>query len=331
MPPVTLTAEFKIVTPMFIGGADQSPSDGIRPPSVKGALRFWWRALNWKKFYGEAELSTPAETRQVNALKALHDEEVRLFGGSAEQGGQGVFLMEIAKQPSINSTITDWPTNNTGAGYMAYGILASNGGGTGIPQPHRKGIKEAQDFIMQLRFRTRISPEDKNSLLAALDAWNLFGGLGSRSRRGMGSVTRVDPQGNLPTRQEYEQQANQVIAAMTSVPSPPYTALSSESHFLILSEGNDARSVLNQAGQKYKDFRGQKSSLRGRDKIPFGLPLQAIDEQNRRASPLLFHVHALANENFVASVLYLPASQFHPVYQSIKMTEVAKFAQGGGK
>ena len=71
MPPVTLTAEFKIVTPMFIGGADQSPSDGIRPPSVKGALRFWWRALNWGKFR-EAPGADDAA-----ALRALHEEEVR--------------------------------------------------------------------------------------------------------------------------------------------------------------------------------------------------------------------------------------------------------------
>ncbi|CAH1388337.1 type III-B CRISPR module RAMP protein Cmr1 [Candidatus Nitrotoga sp. M5] len=328
MPPVTLTAEFKIVTPMFIGGADQSPSDGIRPPSVKGALRFWWRVLNWWKFYKGTEPSIPTEMRQVDALKALHEEEVRLFGGSAEQGGQGVFLLEIAKQPITNSTITDWPTNNTGAGYMAYGILASNGGEAGIPQPHRKGIQEAQNFIMRLRFRPKISQEDQNSILATLNAWNLFGGLGSRSRRGMGSVTRVDPQGNLPTRQEYEQQVNLMIASMTSAPLPPYTAMSSESHFHILSECNNARSVLNLAGQMYKDFRGQGSQLSIRDKIPFGLPLQRVDEKNRRSSPLLFHVHALANNKFVATVLFLPASQFHPVYPSINMTKVAKFAQG---
>jgi hypothetical protein len=43
----SIEASFRIVTPMFIGGADQTPADGIRPPSVKGALRFWWRALNW--------------------------------------------------------------------------------------------------------------------------------------------------------------------------------------------------------------------------------------------------------------------------------------------
>jgi CRISPR-associated protein Cmr1 len=44
-----VTARFQIVTPMFLGGAGQK-AEGIRPPSVKGALRFWWRALNWGRF-----------------------------------------------------------------------------------------------------------------------------------------------------------------------------------------------------------------------------------------------------------------------------------------
>ena len=37
-------ANYSITTPLFLGGADQEPTDGIRPPAVKGALRFWWRA-----------------------------------------------------------------------------------------------------------------------------------------------------------------------------------------------------------------------------------------------------------------------------------------------
>lgn len=334
MPPVIVTAEFRIVTPMFIGGADQSPSDGIRPPSIKGALRFWWRALNWGRF------RQPAGTTDESALKALHAKEARLFGLAAKTvdkeqiGGQGLFLMEIAKQPSINTTsiIADWPTNNTGAGYMAYGILASNGGNSGIPQPHRQGIKEFQDFTVRLCFRPGITQDDKDSILAALNAWSLFGGLGSRSRRGMGSVTRLlDAQEKLLTRTEYEQQVKDVLAVIPSIPLSPYTAISKESRFRVLAEGNDARSVMNQAGQKYREFRGQSSSLRGNVKIPFGLPLQNADEQNRRSSPLLFHVHALANNRFVASVLYLPSSQFHPNYPSISMNVVASFVQGGCK
>jgi len=40
-----IKATYKIVTPMFLGGADHE--EEIRVPSIKGALRFWWRALAW--------------------------------------------------------------------------------------------------------------------------------------------------------------------------------------------------------------------------------------------------------------------------------------------
>ncbi|MEC4677213.1 MAG: type III-B CRISPR module RAMP protein Cmr1, partial [Nitrospirota bacterium] len=319
-----LEATFRIVTPMFVGGADQTPSDGIRPPSVKGALRFWWRALNWGRFRKEKS--------DEEALKALHKEEGRLFGAAAKMekgrqvGGQGVFLLEVISQPSSKTTVSDWPRSNTGAGYMAYGILESKGVKNGLPQPHRIGIQEAQDFILQIRFRPNISKKDKNSILSALNAWGLFGGLGSRSRRGMGSVTQMlSPTEPLPTRQAYEKQVKAVIDSLSDVALPPYTAISKESHFCVLFEGGNARSVLDQAGQKYKDFR---ENLDLKERIPFGLPLKKEDEINRRSSPLLFHVHALNNKRFVSSVLYLPASPFHLAHPRINMIKVAAFAQG---
>jgi CRISPR-associated protein Cmr1 len=36
--------EVEIVTPLFLGGADPQKAE-LRAPSIKGALRFWWRAL----------------------------------------------------------------------------------------------------------------------------------------------------------------------------------------------------------------------------------------------------------------------------------------------
>jgi CRISPR type III-B/RAMP module RAMP protein Cmr1 len=41
----SITFECEVITPMFLAGADGSTPE-LRPPSIKGALRFWWRALN---------------------------------------------------------------------------------------------------------------------------------------------------------------------------------------------------------------------------------------------------------------------------------------------
>ncbi|HPU57120.1 MAG TPA: type III-B CRISPR module RAMP protein Cmr1, partial [Verrucomicrobiota bacterium] len=43
----TLTATYRIVTPMFLGGANPESQAELRISSIKGALRFWWRALMW--------------------------------------------------------------------------------------------------------------------------------------------------------------------------------------------------------------------------------------------------------------------------------------------
>lgn len=41
----TITFNCETISPMFLGGADGVTPE-LRPPSIKGALRFWWRALN---------------------------------------------------------------------------------------------------------------------------------------------------------------------------------------------------------------------------------------------------------------------------------------------
>lgn len=43
---VTLQATYRLVTPMFLGGADQNNCAELRAPSIKGALRFWYRTID---------------------------------------------------------------------------------------------------------------------------------------------------------------------------------------------------------------------------------------------------------------------------------------------
>ena len=90
--PETIEATFEIVTPMFLGGASSIElADAIRPPSVKGALRFWWRALQWNNYYQKTNQD------EALALTRLHAHEARLFGHAANDRnlsqGQACFLL----------------------------------------------------------------------------------------------------------------------------------------------------------------------------------------------------------------------------------------------
>ncbi|PJB29501.1 type III-B CRISPR module RAMP protein Cmr1 [Candidatus Desantisbacteria bacterium CG_4_9_14_3_um_filter_40_11] len=183
-----LTVTLKIVTPMFLGGADQSPSDGIRPPSGKGVLRFWWRALNWGRFKAKV-------VDDAVALKKMHDEEKLLFGSAAEEengkqiGGQGCFLLNV-KHGLLTPVQPDFP-RFPGRKYLA-----------GMGLDNRAAIPANVEFEIMLRFR-----RGTDSLLIAnieetLCMIGLFGGFGSRSRRGFGSVVRLIKHGEqlrLPT------------------------------------------------------------------------------------------------------------------------------------
>jgi CRISPR type III-B/RAMP module RAMP protein Cmr1 len=70
--PHRVTAESEVVTPLFLGGADPARTVELRAPSIKGVLRFSWRALAWSRLDGN--------------LEAIRSEEALLFGIAAREG-----------------------------------------------------------------------------------------------------------------------------------------------------------------------------------------------------------------------------------------------------
>jgi CRISPR-associated protein Cmr1 len=335
-----LTATFRIVTPMFLGGADQSPSDGIRPPSVKGALRFWWRALNWGRF------RTASGATDTSALQELHKEEARLFGSAADGkggGGQGCFLLQM--------TDARFEYGRTG---LPPGEKYLRGQGLNTRDCLNEGT-----FCTQILFRPTVSEPKKKAVRQALIAWGSLGGLGSRSRHGMGSIALekiVDGKKKeiwtAPTTQEeYEEKIKELLVSFATVPEPDYSAFSQKSRVDILLSATMPHEVLNQFGMKMLDYRswgqtssgnilpsGKVSEKRFKDdhdwlrvptfrttypdfhpqRVVFGLPhnygkwtkVNGVKSE-RRASPLLFHVHRLSDNAYIG-VSILLRSRFLP-------------------
>jgi len=396
---------------MFLGGADQSPSDGIRPPSVKGVLRFWWRALNWGRFRAVAG-------DDALALRELHKEEADLFGLAADGkggSGQGCFLLTVQHdelnatekgtvhpefkptKQRINKGGKKVPDENhlAAARYLGYGLMTaftikdnvthqikSHAG-----QLNRGCLDENQTFIVTLTFRDKI---DK-SVLKALKALGLLGGLGSRLRHGMGSIALekivCDKQEiwTAPTTQEdYIKEVKDLLGSFANIPEPAYSAFSKESRVNVLLSANTPYEVLDQFGMKMLDYRswgrtvdgkrlplpsGNKSEERFKDdhhwfreadtfrkacpnfhpkRVEFGLPhnYDSKDKKHmvngeiheRRASPLLFHVHHLSDNEYIGVGIYLPAlflpagenimAGYNPVMQNITWTVITDFLYG---
>lgn len=67
----------EIITPMFLAGSCISKPE-LRPPSLKGMMRYWWRAVNGNL-----------------PLKELREQESNIFGASSGQIGKSKFNIRI--------------------------------------------------------------------------------------------------------------------------------------------------------------------------------------------------------------------------------------------
>ncbi|OQW86744.1 MAG: hypothetical protein BWK78_09750, partial [Thiotrichaceae bacterium IS1] len=265
-------------------------------------------------------------------LRDLRQREAKLFGSAADEnaGGQGCFLLQVTKQPKLQDKEATWPQqkDNPGSAYLGFGLLQSGNQEKGNFQPHRQAIREGGQFTLQLCFKPWTADKDIHSLRKLLEIWGLLGGLGSRARRGFGAISLVEMDGKTVTDSldSYQQKITHLVDEGNSVKDfPPYTAFSKHADFAVIARGQKVREIHNQAGNIYRNGRGQPSTLRGEIKLPFGLPLTGVDDDRRRASPLFFHVHALTGNESVTTVLYLPAV-FHPDYSQTK-TKLAEFYQ----
>jgi CRISPR-associated protein Cmr1 len=110
----TLKATFRIVTPMFLGGANPENIAELRAPSVKGILRFWWRVFE-----------TPMSVN--NNTSKLAEIENRIFGGAGKNQGQSIFSLRITDIKEIKyggKNNEKW--DKTPVSYLGYGPIIRN-------------------------------------------------------------------------------------------------------------------------------------------------------------------------------------------------------------
>lgn len=176
--------EIETITPMFLSGADQSKAE-LRAASIKGLLRFWWRALQ-------------AESN----IDELREKESQIFGSSDEEkGGGSSFSLRITRdgdlQPVTKSfpnkdnihkiTVTSKTRNKTFPinilEYLAYGPF----------DPKAKKVRPYFDTTIKFNviFLFR-NDHFVNDVLKAMYVFFLFGGIGSRSRNGFGGFLVIN-------------------------------------------------------------------------------------------------------------------------------------------
>lgn len=162
-----ISVHLEIVTPILGGGPrtrEIDEVDTIRTPTVRGHLRFWWRALHAAKY---------------NSKKELYEREGELWGCAAKDSG-GRSLVEIRiKVGRSGNKDTSNPEQTASDAYALWPARAEKNAGTPAAPRRQPGTQ----FEMTLKVPAAYEAEVKNTLRA----WILFGGYGGRTRRGLGS------------------------------------------------------------------------------------------------------------------------------------------------
>ncbi len=180
----TLDFSLKVISPAFVAGSMEDDvqivhqnrpkkikyrrigpeGDGLRIPSLRGILRFWFRAKN-----GHMPISK------------LKTEEGSVFGDTTS--GQGVKIIPTGMDQWNPQIVTgSYPEVYMGYGPMNH--VPGVGGTSHNTNAHRDAIPPNKVF----HFRAIGNDPQLEELKKCLCLLHLFGGIGSRSRRGWGAL-----------------------------------------------------------------------------------------------------------------------------------------------
>jgi len=382
---ITISVWYEVVTPLFCAGARREDV-GVRPASLRGVLRWWWRATR----YGVHHARCKGDPRK--ALGKLAEEEKKLFGSSetgrgrvALRVGQANLTVLSPRELLRTSERNGASVVGPGARYLGYGLVkaARTKDGKQAGQLVRScgradpGTSVRVDLVCR-----RLDEAELQTLEIALDAFGLLGGLGARSRRGWGSLalrSRSRKEGWPPAatgeadspREPAELSSFDALCDRLSTflgavnapdpPYPPISAFGSTSRVVVVPHAGGPLDALDTVGREFIRYRswgrdgfilGRRSSgeqaeqnfpddhelMRGRKTDPptthprravFGLPHaygngehQRVEPAmpssgrrlDRRASPLLLHVHRLEDPTYQSAVVCtaLPAEFLPP-------------------
>jgi CRISPR-associated protein Cmr1 len=294
----TFNVVCKVITPLFMGGADQQAE--LRTQSISGLLRWWFRVAG-----------------------GSIDDEKRIFGWAGETSNQGLVRIFIKETHFTTRRFSSGPP---GYNYLGFSLKLTN---------REEVVLQNKTFNLKISFHPKANEEDIKKFLCAL--WLAFnlGNFGSRSRRGFGSIKieRIKENGNDITTNRYglnfvpsenlKDWINNNLKEVEKIlnhPRKDIPNLFDNFEIYIFGNDNSWQNLLNQAGQQYQSFRKRKPID---DRIVFGLPIVAVGKYRnlRRASPLMFKILEVDKNKYVLLLIVMKPNEkrkfiFHPDEQN---------------
>ncbi|NOK58061.1 MAG: type III-B CRISPR module RAMP protein Cmr1 [Chloroflexi bacterium AL-W] len=206
---ITQTRQYSLITPLFGGGVEPNKPDPVtvvRATAIRGHLRFWWRACRGGQFNGD-----------LAKMKAYED---ALWGAAAKEdsGGPsqvvvvvkdgkrgGGFKVKWSEKEKRSNTYKKVFSTEVGHHKSPYSYVA-------FPLNEDRGeVYEEVKFSLDISYPKTICVNNsewdvESEIQAALWAWETFGGIGARTRRGSGALRleQIDgqPHTDLPPANE---------------------------------------------------------------------------------------------------------------------------------
>lgn len=298
---ITRVYTLQLITPLFGGGVEGAVNDPItviRPSSIRGHLRFWWRATRGAAY---------------NSVERLREREGEIWGTTVNPSSVQVDIKVITRSEPEPCAKYDWNSekkrhdllwnspfdDGPGYPYALFPFQGKPGDDAAKPACYIRRV----EFEFTLRYldlkrlnRLREIENEKRRRLgyeplcptiediqpdveAAIWAWVNFGGIGARTRRGCGAlycshVTPSNPDIHPPSADQYGKWLAAKLASYKiagSNPARPWPILF-RSVFVKVSN-KDALGCWNDAIQLLKDFRQGRNV--GRDPGTGGKPGQS--------------------------------------------------------
>lgn len=179
------TLECELVTPMYGGGVEAATIDlkmPIRVSAIKGQLRFWWRLLAKHKW-------------KLGNTKAIQNAEFALWGGMGDDDGgraSQVFLKVIQPKLTHHDLIeyTEYLDANPNNKKLSYVLFPASNAEDKVANPQKLLSPEKVKFQMSFAFSSSLK-QDQNviaQVVETLQWWANFGGIGARTRKGLGAI-----------------------------------------------------------------------------------------------------------------------------------------------
>jgi CRISPR-associated protein Cmr1 len=215
----TQVREYRLITPLFGGGvlpAEADPVTIIRGSEIRGHLRFWWRACRGGQFNNDLQRMKEVEDKiwgaaNTNTEEQKNSENIRMQDDNKKQYKQPVQIEVDIKNRGIviapytivrNKDKTPATKRDDKPKYqprikpafkqLAYAIFPLQPTQEELdldPLPETRKVRQNVSFKLTISF----PKEYQQDVEAALWAWETFGGLGARTRRGFGALQRQNP------------------------------------------------------------------------------------------------------------------------------------------